>query len=114
MLPRAAQRLPARRSRHAPAKDLGNSALPGNKARVARVEVPCNAEFPRYGHGCRAVPRGANREVSPACGLCHVGHISVLAPLEHLVLVEGAEIGLDHYEPPGQRMVYCGAALNSP
>src|SRR5487761_171002 len=55
-----------------------------------------------------------NREVCAACGLCHVGHISVLAPLEHLVLVESAKIGLDHYEPPGQRMVYCGAALNSP
>ena len=31
--------------------DLGNFALPGDKARVARVKVPCNAEFPRYGHG---------------------------------------------------------------
>jgi hypothetical protein len=55
-----------------------------------------------------------NREVSPACGLYHVGHMSVLTPLEHLVLVEGAKSGLDHCETPGQRMVCRGATPNSP
>src|SRR5487761_71963 len=69
----ALKRLPAGRATAAgpavassPANDLGNFALPGNfavrgnKARVARAEVPRNAEFPRYGRGCTAV-HPANR-----------------------------------------------------
>src|SRR5487761_869402 len=68
----AHKRLPAGRATAAgpavassPANDLGNFALPGNfavrgnKARVARAEVPRNAEFPRYGH---RVHRGAPGE----------------------------------------------------
>src|SRR5487761_53333 len=68
----AHKRLPAGRATAAspavassPANDLGNFALPGNfavrgnKTRVARAEVPRNAEFPRYGH---RVHRGAPGE----------------------------------------------------
>jgi hypothetical protein len=47
-------------SRTMSVNDLGNFALPGDKACVARVKVPCNAEFPRYGHG-RTAAYPANR-----------------------------------------------------
>src|SRR5487761_412524 len=56
-----------------PADDLGNFAVRGrfavrgDKARVARAEVPRNAEFPRYGRGCTAV-YPANRAYETAQG----------------------------------------------
>jgi hypothetical protein len=40
--------------------DLGNFALAGDKARVARAEAPRSAEFPRYSHG-RTAAYPANR-----------------------------------------------------
>src|SRR5487761_933095 len=76
----AHKRLPAGRATAAgravassPANDLGNFALRGNfavrgdKARVARAEVPRNAEFPRYGRVCTAV-RPPNRRASAVPG----------------------------------------------